>query len=243
MAQPNNHAVGVDNTFRRKLDRGEYLGRACECEQKWVAKGPPVQRKPLKHRDYEVDLESRLGKTQCRYSNSTPKPTGAGYFCSVCKCVVKDSANYLDHINGKKHISKSFGYVYASGAGLPSAVCKNDFNISRRGKILEALLNKRRISSSSVNGSSLDRLTYVNKNCRRCNKKATIRISETDRNKNKLFYSCNDCGCFVGWCLPINPEYRGHQIPREEVPTIGEQVITEQLRAMTEQQREMMEQL
>ena len=26
--------------------------------------GPPVQRQPLKHRDYEVDLESRLGKTQ-----------------------------------------------------------------------------------------------------------------------------------------------------------------------------------
>lgn len=30
----------------------------------FAAKGPPVQRKPLKHRDYEVDLESRLGKTQ-----------------------------------------------------------------------------------------------------------------------------------------------------------------------------------
>jgi hypothetical protein len=33
---------------------------------KWTA--PPVQRKPLKQRDYEIDLESRLGKTQvCSY--------------------------------------------------------------------------------------------------------------------------------------------------------------------------------
>ena len=28
------------------------------------AKDAPVQRVPLKHRDYEVDLSSRLGKTQ-----------------------------------------------------------------------------------------------------------------------------------------------------------------------------------
>ncbi|CAL5337260.1 unnamed protein product [Camellia sinensis] len=104
------------------------------------------------------------------------------------------------------------------------------------------------MSSLTANGSSSDRLTYLNKNCPRCNKKATIQISETDRNKNKLFYSCIDCGSFIGWCLPINSQCRGHEIPRQaqgEVPTVGEQLqyMTGQLRSMTEQQRSMTEQL
>ncbi|CAI0446639.1 unnamed protein product [Linum tenue] len=98
--------AGVDNTFRKKFDREEYLERARErekqCDDSVAAKGPPVQRKPLKHRDYQVDLESRLGKTQV-VTPIAPLSQQAGYYCSVCECVVKDSANYLDHINGKKH--------------------------------------------------------------------------------------------------------------------------------------------
>ncbi|XP_041999563.1 zinc finger matrin-type protein 2-like isoform X2 [Salvia splendens] len=96
MAQSGSGAAGIVNTYPKKFDREEYLQRARDREAKEEARnkskssGPPVQRKPLKHRDYEVYLESRLGKTQ------------AGYYCSVCECVVKDSANYLDHINGKK---------------------------------------------------------------------------------------------------------------------------------------------
>ncbi|XP_010914543.1 uncharacterized protein [Elaeis guineensis] len=111
MAQSSSNAVGVDNTFRRKWNREEYLERAREREReekeedghfKSKAKAPPVQRKPLKHRDFEVDLESRLGKTQV-VTPIAPLSQQAGYYCEVCECVVKDSANYLDHINGKKH--------------------------------------------------------------------------------------------------------------------------------------------
>ncbi|CAG9821953.1 unnamed protein product [Phaedon cochleariae] len=96
---------------RRKWDKEEYEKIAEERikeeklekeESDLKKKGPPIKRELLKTRDYKVDLDSKLGKSIVINLN-TPTSQSGGYYCNVCDCVVKDSINFLDHINGKKH--------------------------------------------------------------------------------------------------------------------------------------------
>jgi len=62
----------------------------------------------VKHREKNLNLASAIGKTQL-ITDSGLRQKGGGWFCDVCDCLLKDSANYLDHINGKKH-QRALGY-------------------------------------------------------------------------------------------------------------------------------------
>lgn len=107
---------GKNDNFRRTWDREEYEKKAKERaeeleddedddeDESSSKRRPsvPVKRELLKRRDYDVDLEANLGKSVV-ITKTTPLSHTGGYYCNVCDCVVKDSVNFLDHINGKKH--------------------------------------------------------------------------------------------------------------------------------------------
>ncbi|KER29312.1 hypothetical protein T265_13405, partial [Opisthorchis viverrini] len=94
---------------RRKWDRAHFeklandrLNNELEALRNARKEKDTVKKENLRARDYTIDLESNLNKSQV-ISKTGPGSSQAGYYCEVCDCVVKDSINYLDHINGKKH--------------------------------------------------------------------------------------------------------------------------------------------
>jgi U4/U6.U5 tri-snRNP component SNU23 len=58
-------------------------------------------RELLRARTEKIVLDANLNKVQVVQSTSIASKQ-PGFHCELCDCVVKDSVNYLDHINGKK---------------------------------------------------------------------------------------------------------------------------------------------
>jgi len=116
-------STGKDTTFRRTWNKEEYATKAKEREQadklaeenderrakglkpKHRPSGPAQpQRELLKAREEKIVLDANLNKTQVvSVGAAGPASKQPGFYCKECDCVVKDSTNYLDHINGKKH--------------------------------------------------------------------------------------------------------------------------------------------
>lgn len=100
--------TGKGDNFRRTWDAEEYERLAKDRLQNdgdvsvEKVSSVPVKRELLRPREHQVDLDSSLGKSIV-ITKSTPNSQQGGYFCNVCDCIVKDSINFLDHINGKKH--------------------------------------------------------------------------------------------------------------------------------------------
>ena len=80
---------------RSKILKEEFMPASVDAE------GPMgSQRAFLKARTEKIDIDSKAGKVEMVDPNNLEK--GAGYYCEVCACLLKDSASYLAHINGKK---------------------------------------------------------------------------------------------------------------------------------------------
>ena len=97
----------------------------------------------VKARQGKLDLDSNVGKTQIVTTAAIEAGVGAGYWCEVCSCVLKDSNAYLDHINGKKH-QRALGFsMRVERVGADAVRSK-----------LEALKQKLAAGSSSSSSSS-----------------------------------------------------------------------------------------
>ena len=102
---------GKADNYRRTWDKDEFERKAKERLLREIEEegglladkdAPPIKRELLKAREFSVDLDSKLGKNII-ITKTTPLSEVGGYYCNVCDCVVQDSINFLDHINGRKH--------------------------------------------------------------------------------------------------------------------------------------------
>ncbi|KAG5460499.1 MAG: hypothetical protein BJ554DRAFT_7448 [Olpidium bornovanus] len=129
-----------DTNFRRTWDREEFERRARERareerekedEEERKRKGLPPRprrgppnppRELLRARTEKVALDTKLNKTEVVQAVGVASKT-PGFFCQVCDCVLKDSKNYLDHINGKKRefVKLPRGQPRLSDASGPAA--------------------------------------------------------------------------------------------------------------------------
>lgn len=108
---------GKNDNYRRTWDPAEYGIKAKLRADEKVGKtqiknvnnvninikeGEKPMKELLKAREYLVDLEKQVGKSFV-INKTIGTMADGGYYCDVCDCSLRDSSNFLDHINGKKH--------------------------------------------------------------------------------------------------------------------------------------------
>jgi len=65
----------------------------------------------IKARETKIidSINDKIGKVEIIKPDTVQAARGAGFFCEVCECTLKDSEAYLRHITGKKH-QKALGF-------------------------------------------------------------------------------------------------------------------------------------
>ena len=75
-----------------------------ERERKKTEPRAIVQRAPLQRRTEDLQLTKFVNTRQVITGAEAMAGNMAGaYYCKVCECALRDSQNYLAHINGRKH--------------------------------------------------------------------------------------------------------------------------------------------
>ncbi|KAJ3072149.1 hypothetical protein HDU98_004121 [Podochytrium sp. JEL0797] len=102
-------AKGGDTGFRRTWNKDEYAQKAREREEssrggKLKDKDAPKQPETLlQQRESTIDFSTAVNRTTVVQSTGSAADQ-PGFFCAVCNIVCKDNINYLDHLNGFKHL-------------------------------------------------------------------------------------------------------------------------------------------
>ena len=57
----------------------------------------------LSARSVKITADKEVGQVKVISAQQLEVGDGAGFFCEVCKCLLKDDRAYLNHVNGKNH--------------------------------------------------------------------------------------------------------------------------------------------
>jgi U4/U6.U5 tri-snRNP component SNU23 len=57
----------------------------------------------LSARSAAITADKEVGKVKVVTAQQVELGDGAGFYCEVCKCLLKDDRAYLNHVNGKNH--------------------------------------------------------------------------------------------------------------------------------------------
>ena len=82
-------------------------------------------------RDGKISAEKEVGKVKVVTAAQMEVGDGAGFYCEVCKSLLKDDRAYLNHVNGKNH-QRALGFSMRVERAAVSSVKEKLQNLKRK---------------------------------------------------------------------------------------------------------------